>query len=103
MTASRLDNLRALAAKDPANPHVRFGLANELVKMGEYDEARETLEGYLAAHDDEGAAFRLLATAYEKLGRVDDARKALRRGIAAASRHGHASMVAEYEDRLEEL
>lgn len=103
VTTSRLDNLRAMAEKSPNNPHVQFGLANELVKAEKYDEARETLERYLGAHDDEGAAFRLLATAYEKLGRTDDAREAYRRGIDAAGRHGHASMVAEYEMKLDDL
>ena len=33
----------------------------------------------------------------------DEAREALGRGIAAASQHGHPSMAAELEERLDEL
>ena len=101
--SSRLEAFRTMAARDPKNPLARFGLANELIKAGEYEEARSALGEYLAMHDDEGAAFRLLAQACEKLGLVDDARGAYRRGIEAATRHGHASMVDEYTMKLEDL
>ena len=69
----------------------------------EFEEARTALGEYLAMHDDEGAAYRLLAQARERLGRADDARDAYRRGIEAATRHGHASMVDEYTIKLEDL
>lgn len=89
--------------KDPANALARFGLANELMKAGDYAAARGELETYLDAREDEGAAYRLLAQACERLGLVDEARAALRRGIEAASRHGHPSMVDEFAARLEDL
>jgi predicted Zn-dependent protease len=92
-----------MAAKDPKNALARFGLANELVKAGEYAEARQSLDAYLAMHDDEGAAYRLLALACEKLGLLEDAKEALRRGVDAASRHGHPSMAGEFEAKLEDL
>jgi predicted Zn-dependent protease len=103
VSSTRLENFRAMAAKDPTNALVQYGLANELVKAEEFAEARATLDAYLGAHDDEGAAYRLLALACEKLGDVEGARDAYRRGIAAAGRHGHGSMVAEYEMKLEDL
>lgn len=100
---TRLEAFRAMAARDPKNALARFGLANELVKAGELAEAREALEAYLLMHDDEGAAYRLLGRACEGLGLAAEARDAYRRGIEAAGRHGHASMVAEYEMKLEDL
>lgn len=103
MSSSRLDAFRAMAAKDPNNPLVRFGLANELVKAGAFDEARAALDAYLASHDDEGAGYRLLAHTCEALGLTDEAKDAYRGGIAAAGRHGHPSMVAEFEEKLEDL
>ena len=54
-------------------------------------------------HDDEGAAYRLLAQACERLDRIDDARDAYRRGVDAAERFGHISMVEEFQDRIDEL
>jgi predicted Zn-dependent protease len=92
-----------MVVKDPGNPLARYGLANELMKAELFDEARKALVDYLAMHDDEGAAFRLLAVANEKLGRIEDAKEAYRRGIETARRHGHPSMADEYAMKLEDL
>lgn len=100
---SRLDTFRAMVAKTPANAMARFGLANEAMKEGLWEEAREHYESYLGMHDDEGNAYGRLAEAYERLGRNDDARAALHRGIAAANRFGHPGMAQELEMRLDEL
>jgi predicted Zn-dependent protease len=103
VTSPRLDTFRQMVARDPSNPLARFGLANEALKAGLYEEARDQLERYLAAYDDEGNGYGRLAEALVRLDRVDEARDALRRGIAASHRFGHPSMAAEFEARLEEL
>jgi predicted Zn-dependent protease len=103
VSESRAETFRAMIAKNPANALARFGLANELMRAGEYAEAREALTAYLGMHDDEGAAYRLLAQACEHLGLGDEARDAYRRGVDAARRHNHPSMADEFEARLEEL
>ena len=103
MTSPRLDTFRQMVARDPANPLARFGLANEALKAGLYEEARDQLERYLAAYDDEGNGYGRLAEALVQLDRLDEARDALRRGIAASHRFGHPSMAADFEARLEEL
>lgn len=103
MTHPRLDTFRQMVARDPANPLARFGLANEAMKAGLHEEAREQLAAYLAAHDDEGNGWGRLAETLVALDRPDEARDALRRGIAAAHRFGHPSMAAEFEARLEEF
>ena len=103
MTNPKLDTFRAMVQRNPENPLARFGLANEALKAGEWDEAREQLEVYLARHDDEGNAYGRLAEALVRLGRVDDARAALRRVVAASLRFGHPTMASEFEARLEEL
>ena len=99
---SRLDALRSLVARFPQNAAARFGLATELLKAEQWDEAKQHLEAYLAGHDDEGNAWGKLADAYEKLDRPDDAQAALRKGIEASMRHGHPGMAAEYEERLDQ-
>lgn len=104
MTApSRLDAFRQMVARDPNNALARFGLANEAVKAGLWEEAREHLEAYLERHDDEGNAFGRLAEVLVRLDRTDEAREVLRKGITASYRYGHPSMAAEFESRLEEL
>lgn len=102
MTGSnRLDVFRAMVAKSPANMQARFGLANEAAKAGSLDEALDHYRAYLAAADDEGNAYARVADVLEQLGRTDEARDALRAGITAARRHGHPSLAAELEERLE--
>jgi tetratricopeptide (TPR) repeat protein len=100
---TRLETFRDMVRKNPSNALAHFGLANEAMKEGLWDEAREHYELYLASHDDEGNAYGRLAEAYERLGRNDDARAALHRGIDAAKRFGHPGMAQELELRLDEL
>ena len=85
---------------DPENTVVRFGLANEYLKAERYEEAIEALTDYLQRADDEGAAYGMLARAYEKVGRRAEAREAYRRGIAVAQSHGHPSMAEDYRMTL---
>lgn len=96
----RLATMRAMAAKQPANPMVRFGLANELLKANLLDEAVTELAAYLASYDDEGNGWLRYADTLAALGRHDEARQAITSGIAAATRHGHGTLVAELEERL---
>ena len=100
---TRIDTFRNMVAKNPGNALARFGLANEALKEGLWEEAREQLAAYLELHEDEGNGWGRLAEALEKLGRTDEARDALRKGIAASHRHGHGGMAAELEERLELL
>ena len=103
MTNPRLDTFRRMIAKDPANLLAHYGLANEALKEGLWDEARAHLETYLGGYDDEGNGYGRLAAALESLGRTDEARVALRKGIESAQRFGHAGMAAELQERLDSL
>ncbi len=100
MVTSRIDTFKQMLEADPGNTMVSFGLANELLKAERYAEAISALEDYLQRADDEGAAYGMLARAYEKVGRRDDARKAYEQGIAAAEAHTHPSMAEDYRMTL---
>lgn len=95
----RLATMRAMAAKQPENALARFGLANELLKAGLLIEAEVELAAYLARFDDEGHGWLRYADTLHALGRHGEARAACDKGIEAASRYGHATMVAEFEER----
>ena len=100
MTPSRIDTFTQMLESDPDNEMVRFGLANEYLKAERYDEAITALENYLARADDEGAAYGMLARAYEKVGRREEARRAYERGIEVSEAHGHPSMAEDYRMTL---
>ena len=85
---------------DPENAMVRFGLANEYLKAEQYEEAVAALKDYLERADDEGAAYGMLARAYEKVGKRDEARRAFERGIEVAQAHNHPSMAEDYRMTL---
>ena len=100
MTASRIDIFKQMLETDPANTSILFGLAKEYEKTGATEEMIETLNRYLAAADDQGNAYGMLARAYEATGRRDEARTTYERGIEVATKHGHPGMAEEYREVL---
>src|SRR5438309_11046680 len=96
MAASRIEVFEQILQSDPANSAVLFGLAKEYEKGGNDAKVIETLERYLAAADDEGNAYGMLANAYERTKQGDKARQTYQRGIEVATAHGHPGMAEEY-------
>lgn len=103
MAEARIDVFRKMLEADPNNTTVRFGLANELLKLERFEEATIELQNYLNQSDDQGNAYGKLAQALERLGRIDEARQAYQQGIAAANRHGHPGMAQDFEMALADL
>jgi predicted Zn-dependent protease len=101
VAASRIETFKQMLENDSENTLVRFGLANEYLKAERYEEAILALRDYLQRADDEGAAFGMLARAYEKTGQREKAREAFMRGIEAAELHGHPSMAEDYRETLQ--
>jgi len=101
MGASRIEIFEQMLAGDPSNTMVMFGLAKEYEKAGDEAKLIETLERYLAAADDEGNAYGMLARAYERTKDSEKARAAYQRGIDVANAHGHPGMAQEYKTILE--
>jgi predicted Zn-dependent protease len=101
MTTSRIEIFEQMLAGDPSNTMVMFGLAKEYEKAGDEGKLIETLERYLAAADDEGNAYGMLARAYERTKESGKARAAYQRGIDVATAHGHPGMAQEYKTILE--
>ncbi|GJG87233.1 hypothetical protein tb265_24140 [Gemmatimonadetes bacterium T265] len=101
--ADKIDTFRDMVARQPNNALARFGLANELLKVGAWADAAEQLEAYLARYDDEGNGWGRLAEAREALGDAAGARAALDKGVEASYRFGHVGMAQELEARRDEL
>jgi predicted Zn-dependent protease len=101
MAASRIEIFEQILAGDPANTAVLFGLAKEYEKSGDDVKLIETLERYLAASDDEGNGYGMLAGAYQRAQKHEKARETYQRGIETAMAHGHPGMAEEYRQILE--
>ena len=101
MAESRIEIFEQMLAGDPSNTMVMFGLAKEYEKAANETKLIETLERYLAAADDEGNAYGMLARAYERTKDSEKARAAYQRGIEVATAHGHPGMAQEYKTILE--
>lgn len=98
---NRIEVFKQMLETDPANTMVLFGLAKEYEKIGQHAEVIALLEKYLAAADDEGNAYGMLAKAYERTGDRPRAKAAYERGIVASSAHGHPSMAGDYQTTLD--
>ena len=103
MSEQKIEKFRELLEKNPGNPLVHYGLANEYFKLERYEETIESINAYLRLKDDEGAAYRILGHCYTELGMEEQAKEAYKKGIAAASTHGHPDMAEELRDYIESL
>lgn len=98
---NRIEIFKQMIESDPDNAMVLFGLANEYLKTEDFQNAIATLEDYLAKADDEGAAYGMLAKAYEKIGNREKAREAYEKGIQVSNAHGHPTMAHDYQMTLD--
>ncbi len=99
----RLAYFKGLLEKAPQNPMVHYSLAQEYYKLKDYENAIRHLKEYLSLHEDEGAAYRILAKCYEEMGELQKAIEVLREGIERAMKYNHPSMAQEYKNWIEEL
>ena len=100
---ARVEALRRMLEKNPNDTRAPFGLAAEYEKAGQWQDVVEQLTAYLAVAQDEGNAWGRLGRALRETGREEEARDAYRKGVEAASRHGHPSMAADFQDAIDEL
>jgi predicted Zn-dependent protease len=99
--SNRIEVFKQMLEGDANNTMVLFGLANEYQKIEDWLKTIETLEDYLSKADDEGAAYGMLAKAYEKIGDREKAKAAYECGIKVSSAHGHPSMAQDYRMTLD--
>ncbi len=98
---NRIEVFKQMLEADPNNTMVLFGLANEYQKAEDWQKTIEALTDYLQKADDEGAAYGMLAKAYERIGETEKARNTYEKGIEVADAHGHPSMAGDYRMTLD--
>ena len=99
----RINALRAMLEMDSSNQFARYGLAHELVKLGDDSEALEEFSRLLEENPDYQAAYYHAGKTLERVKRTDQARDMYERGIAVSHRTGDAHARAELEEALARL
>jgi tetratricopeptide (TPR) repeat protein len=103
MPNDRLDTLKSLTAQNPQDSFVRYGLAMEYSRLGEFEQAIAEYRNLLAINPDYVAAYFHGGQSLEKLGKVDEARRMYRDGIEASTRTGDIHTRSELEAALDAL
>jgi hypothetical protein len=104
VSTDRLETLRQFVERDPDDPRVRYFLASELHKAGDWSGAAEQYAAYFAlGASDEGYGYRNHAECLFRTGRAEEARVACERGIEAALAHRHDGLAEEIRSVLEDL
>ena len=98
---NRIEVFKQMLESEPDNTMVLFGLANEYQKLEDWQNVIRTLEDYLAKAADEGAAYGMLAKAYERTGEREKAKAVYEKGIEVSLENGHPSMANDYRMTLD--
>lgn len=98
-----VENLEALLAKGTDNALLRFGLANEYLKLGQSEQAIGHLRKALVHDPKYSAAWKRLGKALADTGRVDEAIGAYENGIRAAEEKGDVQAAKEMRVFLRRL
>ncbi|MEK7304340.1 MAG: tetratricopeptide repeat protein [Pseudomonadota bacterium] len=98
-----VDNLEALLAKGTDNALLRFGLANEYLKLGQSEQAIGHLRKALAHDPKYSAAWKRLGKALADTGRTDEAIAAYESGVRVAEEKGDVQAAKEMRVFLKRL
>ena len=90
-----VDNLEALLAKGTDNALLRYGLANEYLKLGQLEQAIGHLRKALAHDPKYSAAWKRLGKALADSGRTDEAIAAYENGFRVAEEKGDVQAAKE--------
>lgn len=99
----RLGMLRKMAAAKPDDPFPAYGLAMELSKQGESEEARSTFSELVRRHPDYVPCYLMFGNLLAKIGERDDAARIYAAGIQAATNAGDEHARGELQAAADDL
>jgi len=100
---SRLEQFRQIVDMDPDDYFSRFGFANALFEVGQYQEAVNEFRQAIRLKPDYSAAYRDLGRTLEKIGASEEAMQVYREGIPIAERNGDLQTMKEMQVFLKRL
>lgn len=98
-----VENLEALLAKGTDNALLRFGLANEYLKLGQLEQAIGHLRKAVAHDPKYSAAWKRLGKALDDAGHSAEAKRAYEDGIRVAEEKGDIQAAKEMRVFLKRL
>ncbi len=98
-----MEVLKTMAAQNPTNSFVRYGLALEYTNAGALEEAVTEFRAVLASDPGYTYAYFHGGQTLEKLGRLEEARELYEAGIAASRSKGDMKALSELQGALDLL
>ena len=96
----RLEALKAIVAQSPKDVFPRYGLAMELVKAGELEQAVNEFREIMSLQPGYAAAYYHCGQTLEKLGRLDEAKQVYRKGMELTGSTGDTHTYEEIQAAL---
>ena len=103
MANSRLEILKSMVERNPADGFSRYGLAMEYSKAGQIEQALSEYKTLIEKNPDYTPAYFMAAQMLAGANRIDEAKRLLVDGISSARRTGNAHAQSEMTTMLEEL
>ncbi len=103
MTTEKLNSLREILTLDPTSSFARYGIAMELVSLGQIDEALTEFDELLRIDPEYTAGYFMSAQTLASVDRKPEAIERLKIGIGCAARSGNKHAMSEMQAMLEEL
>lgn len=98
---SRREKLEQLLEKEPKDAFLHFGLAMELVKEGQMDDALASFDRVFEIDPTDTAAYYHKGNTLIGLERSEEAKSVLEAGVAAAQKIGNAHALSEMQELLD--
>ncbi len=99
----KIAGLREILALDPKNSFARYGIAMELARQGQTEDALKEFDTLLATDPDYTAGYFMAAQTLANTGQRAQAIERLRAGISCAARTGNRHALSEMQGMLDEL
>jgi thioredoxin-like negative regulator of GroEL len=99
----RREKIEAMLAQDPQDQFLRYTLAMECEKAGEYERSLELFQGLMSDDKPHVPSFLMAGQSLNNQGRIEEARAVLRTGIEIARGQGNGHAAAEMSELLASL
>ncbi len=96
----KLDQLLALLAAEPDDAFLRYGVAMEYAKLGQFDQSLQEFNELLRRHPDYVPGFFMAGRTCEQNADPEGAKSFYRRGIDTANRVGDTHAAGEIASAL---